>query len=444
MGNPCLNFRMANNMRKHNSSEHYRALFKELDAKGSIEAQLDSITLASARTASANPAQWHTYLYGVDGGSEGSTQTTISSLRLLATRARDGDVTMDSTTNNNPNIAQLRRILLLATSRKLSSDGYDHHYVDDMGLLGVAPAGNEAQTEAAITRARAGTYALAGTGPRKRPRADTDLLWPADSSTALRAPYTCVDVLPIFGDDPPTEPVTSTPQSYTSILGTSNPVLRSVKARRRILRLRAAALQQSRLPPSPPPPPPPPLSLTTPPAPPPRATRYAEMGRAAAALLLEHAGYTHSSSRALDVLVDSAAQFIARAASRLSSARERFDSNSDGSHTPHNRLALAQAALADVRGGTASLQSYATWEARKAAAELASAEERLTARGARAPTPPVPPVPDKSDPSAKLNAATYSFGVLPDGAHIDVLGIEPVPPRAMACAAVQVSDPDAK
>ncbi len=413
-------------------SECYRALFRELDATGLIEKHLDPPTLVAARQASTDASKWSNFLRGT------STATSVLNLRGLAKRARTGEVTMDFTPSDDASAAQVRRVLLLAQARRLSSDGHDRRYVHDMGLLGVAPAGSEARMEAASARARASTYALAGTGPRKRPRADTDLLWPADASTALSAPYTVDDFVPTFASEEQDTPGTQEPQSFASILGSTNPVLRSVKSRRRILRLRAAALQQTRLPPSPPPPPPPPISLNT--EPPPASARYAALGRAAAGLLLEHAGYTHSSSRALDVLVDATTQLVERAASRLISAREQFDVNSSS----QNHASLAQAALADVRGGIAALQSYATYEARKAAVELAAAEERLTARGARAPVPPVPPVPDKSDASAKLNAATYSFGVLPDGGRMDVLGIESTPPRAMACAALQVTDPDAK
>lgn len=413
------------------TSECYRSLFIQLDASGFLENQLDRTALTHARAASTDASKWSTFLRGP------ITATSVSNLRTLVTRARDGDMSMDSTPNNDSTSAQVRRVLLLANARNLSTDGNESRYMSDMGLLGVAPAGSEALSESANTRARAPTYALAGAGPRKRPRADTDLLWPADATTALAAPYTISDVLPIFATEKQM-PVTSETLSFSSILGNSNPVLRSVKSRRCIIRLRAAALKQSRLPPSPPPPPPLPISVNT--QPPPASARYAALGRAAAALLLEHAGYTHASSRALDVLVDAATQLVHRAASRLSSAREQLDSEG----TPENRVALAQAALADVRGGTAALQSYATYEARKAAAELVAAEGRLIARGARAPTPPTPPIPDKTDASAKLNAASYAFGVLPDGAQIDVLGIEPPPPRAMACAAVQVPDPDAK
>lgn len=174
--------------------------------------------------------------------------------------------------------------------------------------------------------------------------------------------------------------------SFSALLTASNPVLRSVHSRARLIALRELALTGKA--------PQPrsndknvgaPLRIGEASTPSGAAPRVAALGRASAALVLEHAGFTHTSARALDALVDASRRLVESMGSRLVAARELFEVSNPPVPAPLG--ALAKAALAasgggaggSVRGGASALQSYATYEARKAVSEIITSEQKLVA-----------------------------------------------------------------
>lgn len=283
-------------------------------------------------------------------------------------------------------------------------------------------------------------------------------------------------LLPVFKDNaPPVEHVAI--ESFASLLGEENAVLKSVMSTRRILALRKAAIaarDKNSVRPTPVKAEPTEIvgaaARPTPLLPSVQAAafvieneptcridataRYTAIARAATALMLEQAGFTHTSTRALDVLTDAAAQLVHRLGKRLNSARERVG-EIDVAEAPEPAEALIEAARVvtargGVRGGAAALDSYANYETRRLAVEQQSAEHRLSAlcthygadtEKVLAKLEPKQSEHQHGDSFSTLNDASWTFGYLPRGAAINVLGATPTPPRTLGCAVLRCSDP---
>lgn len=477
----------------------YRELFAQLDKRDYWLGLLDEEGLLRARSYCEEGGKaWRNFFHGTSpDGDVGGDIDIVGSFRALSERARNnnggkekmdinsyGEGENDAEMGSNDASSVVRRELMLALVDRIS--GEESEIYEDYVLLDDAENDDDNEHESNNGNVRSSVYKLvgdiangtSGNGERKRPRS------PNSSSLS----DTDVEVLPDFQSAVPlsrADVASAVPESFSSLLGAGNPVLRSVRSKQRILALRAAALSQNN-----------PPATTIPKAangtsPEPEymiscinnsddtnnsgekstsEERIVTLGRAAAALVLEHVGYTHASTRALDVLVDASYILVRSIGKRLASSRERLDPSPNGSSTEEhlanvnsftsNRATLANAALTDVRGGAAALQSYATYEARKAAAELVNSEQRLSAactqRGIDPKKVHIKPlrsngngtgdgtIDDGVEASSKLNAATWQFGLLPQRARIDILNstsAHPAPPRKLVCRVLGVNDP---
>lgn len=189
--------------------------------------------------------------------------------------------------------------------------------------------------------------------------------------------------------------------------------------------------------------------------------RMKAIAHAATALMLEQAGFTHTSTRAIDVLSDALGRMIRDIGLRLSSTRERVG-ESDREEPPGRAEMLLEAtrvvtAHGGVRGGAAALQAYHNYDMRRIAVEQIHAENQLTqacaengadaAAAIRAIEPPARNVLPAHvhgrvpDVFRSLNDAAWIFGYLPSGARLNVLGAAPTPPRSLGCSAIGCPEP---